>query len=93
MLQVDGYEYERNTTCVTCGHVMDGNRGVGLISHDMEEGDISLLCGWADHTMKDYLLVCLSTVMDRFPADYFPKSLMPGRTVRRESDGSWILEQ
>jgi hypothetical protein len=93
MIHVPGYEYQANTACIACRHVIDDGREVVFVSHDEDDGTIQLMCGDTGHSTDDGRVIGFGSMIQRFPANYFPDIVKPGSRVQRVADGCWVLEQ
>ena len=50
--------------CIVCDHVINENRDIHLVTHDLDDDQWGFLCGKDDHQIENYKLISLKQVTD-----------------------------
>jgi len=58
------FDENENVSCIVCDHVMNREREILLVTHDMGDGQWGFLCGEEDHNMENYKLISLKEVIE-----------------------------
>lgn len=58
------FNESENVACIVCDHIINTKRDIKYVTHDVEDGQWSFLCGEDDHEMANYKLVSLKNVID-----------------------------
>jgi len=79
-----------NLATITCRHVMNDNKPILLVSHDLEDGMWQFLCGSNSHDEADAMVVALSEVYYHDMSVGAIRGLPPGSIAERDSiDSDW----
>ena len=79
------------TVTFTCGHVMDGERGLSRVIYDWD-CDIQALCDEQSHTMADLKLIVMSQALDSDLLHGPIGSMVPGQLAEIEQ-GVWRIKE
>ena len=83
----------KNTTIITCSHIVENDADILYVSHDVEDGMWQFLCG-REHVMEDARVISLNEI---FTIDNTISKLsnMPcGYIAERESkDSEWVIKK
>lgn len=56
------FKEPENTACITCRHVIEKERPILYVTHDIEDGSWQFMCGMDDHTTADAKIVSLKNI-------------------------------
>jgi hypothetical protein len=85
------FQEQENTVCCVCDHVMDRQRPILRVLHDIEDGMWQFLCGQEDHTSANIRLITMeqATKIDLSINDLF--DMLEGFGAERASiNERWI---
>lgn len=86
------FEDSPNTACITCCHVLNGNKPILYVSHD-EDGCWQFLCG-GQHMENDARIVSLADILDIDAAMIDLAQLDYGEYAEAEDETSdWIVKR
>ncbi|WP_053978593.1 immunity protein Imm33 domain-containing protein [Mangrovimonas xylaniphaga] len=58
------FNESENVACIVCDHVLNRTRDILFVTHDLDDGQWSFLCGGEDHEMRNYKLISLKQVIE-----------------------------
>lgn len=89
------FKESENTPCFICDHVLNHERDILFVSHDVE-GDWQFLCGKDDHSEENAKIISLknATDLDQSLNDLFemPKGIGAERKTKKDMWSPFKLE-
>lgn len=84
------YTDAENTACIMCSHVLENDRPILLVTHDMDDGMWQFLCGANGHDSRDIRIVSLldATNIDAHIDELCEMPIGTGAT-RESIDDDW----
>ncbi len=58
------FNEKENVACIVCNHVLNNERDILLVTHDLDDGQWGFLCGQDDHMINNYKIISLKEVLD-----------------------------
>ena len=89
--RASGFPFDdaENTACITCLHVMNENKPILHVSHDMDDGMWQFLCG-GSHDTEDAMIVALREVYLHDTSVSSVATLPLGRSAeRKDLNSKW----